>query len=239
MTPRRTGLWRTNPLECIFDKDPVNTEDWLESVGLRALSSRETVRASYDIARLAIARSIPGEFVECGVFAGVQSAAMAYAIEQDMNAQGFPVVWECVTGKRAFRKVHLFDSFEGIPEPGEFDAQFQASGLKRGTSACTMAQVQGHMAEWGIAPELLAYHPGWFHNTIPAAADQMRFTGQRIAILRLDADLYESTKICLEYLYPLVSRGGCVVVDDFALAGCRKAVDEYLAYPPVYFQKEV
>lgn len=137
------------------------------------------------------------------------------------------------------RRVHLFDSFEGLPDPGEHDKQFLVSGVTAGISACSLAAVENHMSEWSIPPELLLYHPGWFHETIPQAAAAMVAESTRIAVLRLDADLYESTKICLEYLYPLVSRGGWIIVDDFALAGCRKACDEYLAYPPAYFVKEV
>ena len=57
----------------------------------------------------------------------------------------------------------------------------------------------------------------------------MHYTIKSISILRLDGDLYESTKVCLEYLYPKVTKGGFVIIDDYEnLDGCRKAVHEYL-----------
>ena len=59
-----------------------------------------------------------------------------------------------------------------------------------------------------------------------------------IAALRLDGDLYASTKVCVDVLVPKVSKGGWVIVDDYHLSGCRQAVTEALGYPaPVYFQR--
>jgi O-methyltransferase len=81
------------------------------------------------------------------------------------------------------------------------------------------------MEEWSIDPGQLVYHKGWFQNTLPTDAPQLFDRG--IALLRLDGDLYESTKVCLRYLHPLVAEGGYVIVDDYALTGCRKAVTEY------------
>ena len=76
------------------------------------------------------------------------------------------------------------------------------------------------------------YHPGWFHETV---ASMMQTP---IAVLRLDGDLYESTKVCLEHLLPLVSPGGWVIIDDFDLSGARKAVLEIAGgrMGPTYWQ---
>jgi hypothetical protein len=60
---------------------------------------------------------------------------------------------------------------------------------------------------------------------------------QQIAVLRLDGDLYRSTKVCMDYLYPLVSQGGYVIVDDFDLSGCKKAILEATNPAPIYFRK--
>ena len=82
------------------------------------------------------------------------------------------------------------------------------------------------MTNWGINKDNLLYYKGWFQNTVPAQADII----ESICFLRLDGDLYESTKVCLEYLYPKISKGGYIVIDDYqSLTGCKKAVDEYLA----------
>jgi len=88
------------------------------------------------------------------------------------------------------------------------------------------------MREWCIDPEILVYHPGWFADTIPTAE-----IGE-IALLRLDGDLYESTRICVEHLYPKLSVGGWVIVDDWNLDGARKAVQELLEPQHVYFQRQ-
>ena len=187
----------------------------LSDLGARALSYPSTVRASYQMAKAAIEAHIPGDFVECGVFAGTQAAAMARAVMESMED----------------RKVHLFDSFEGIPLAGEHDKEFMAAGHQAGLSTCTREAVERHMQEWGIDPRILVYHPGWFSETVP------RFN-ENIAVLRLDGDLYESTKVCMDHLYPKLSVGGWCIVDDWHLSGARKAVEEAIGAPsPIYFQK--
>lgn len=186
----------------------------LDEIARRTLSSRETVQASYDIARLAIRRHVPGDFVECGVFAGGQVAAMAWA------------TMDCASQ----RVLHLFDSFSGVPAPGPEDIGWMHP---EGLSACSVEQVKAHMEEWGIDSSMLRFHVGLFEDTIPCAKIE------QIAVLRLDGDLHASTKVCLEHLYPRVSKGGWIIVDDFGLPGCRKAALEYMVngWPPIYLQK--
>lgn len=192
----------------------------LLKIGERAASSLDTLQTSYDLARLAIENNVPGDFVECGVYQGAQCAAMAMAI-MDM--------------RYGTRRVHLFDSFSGVPAAGEHDKQWSEAGHPVGQSAATLDDVIQNMAEWGIDPTLLIYHEGPFDQTV---ASMMQ---SPIAILRLDGDLYESTKVCLEHLYPLVSPGGYVIFDDFALDGARKALMNYLSetagYSPIFWRK--
>ncbi len=206
-------------------------DKWLDNVCLGALSSKETVLASYDIARLAIKRGIPGDFVECGVFGGSQAAAMARAIMNGPDGCGY------YGREQPARRVHLFDTFAGVPEPGPQDIEWLAAGHAPGQSICTLEACQAHMAEWGIPDELLVYRPGLFADTMRRLLLPEPLT--QIAVLRLDGDLYESTKVCLEYLYPLVSPGGWVIVDDFNLSGARKAFLDYIGggSGPGYFQK--
>lgn len=185
----------------------------LEHIGQRALSTAETLRATYGIAKMLIEEGVPGDFVECGVFAGVQVAAMAKAM---LDA-----------GDTA-RKVHLFDSFEGIPAGGPHDTNWTHPA---GTSKCSMTLVKLHMQEWGVPQDLLVYHPGWFKDTVPVADIP------QIALLRLDGDLYESTLVCLARLFPRVVRGGWVIADDYGLPGCREAVNQFLADQPIYWRR--
>lgn len=207
----------------------------LDQIARAALSSRETLQSSYDVARLAIDNAVPGDFVECGVFGGAQCAAMATALIEAIgpcNARDDLSEYRIAERERKWaRRVHLFDSFEGVPAAGPHDTNWTHPA---GQSACSLEAVRSMMTQWGIPDELLVYRPGWF-------AESLRHFKKPIAILRLDCDLYESTKVCLEHLYPLVSPGGWVIVDDFALAGCRQAVDHFMRgqYPPIYFQKPV
>jgi O-methyltransferase len=200
----------------------------LEQIAQSALSSVETLRASYDIARMAIERGVLGDLVECGVYAGAQAAAMALAIMQG----------PLYVPSLSIRRVHLFDSFTGIPAGGPNDTEWLAAGHQPGHSTCSLAQVKTNMRSWGIDESLLVYHPGMFSDTMTlertpnwCGESQVR----KIAVLRLDGDLYESTKTAMTYLYPLLSQGGWVIVDDFALSGCRKAIYEFVNPGPVYF----
>jgi O-methyltransferase len=195
----------------------------LDEIGRRALSTAYTLRATHGIARMLIQQGIPGDFVECGVFAGSQVAAMALAIVE--------------TGETG-RRIHLFDSFKGIPHAGPKDNTIRSlvggtdgALVSSGISVCSRADVAANMQEWGVPSHLLVYHEGWFQHTVPAAQ-----IGP-IALLRLDADLYESTLICLQYLYPRLSPGGWCIADDYGLDGCREAVDQFLNGAPVYWVK--
>ena len=196
-----------------------------------AYSTRETLYNTYELSIDCIKNNIPGDFVECGVAGGAQVAAMGYA-RQILRADII---------------VHLFDSFEGIPLAGPNDnVQPGVGPIKHSVnvqkldsllvssnniypelgnaSKYSVEQVKNHMKTFGIENNYLVYHKGWFQNTLPTDASKI----DKISLLRLDGDLYESTKVCLEYLYPKISKGGYIIIDDYALSGCRKAVDEYL-----------
>lgn len=200
------------------------------------LGHPSTIEATYEIAKMAIELGIPGDFVECGVFAGSQSAAMARAIMDNWKANANPCF------PRPERRVHLFDSFIGIPASGPEDRDYNAGGHQPGTAACSLEQVKAYMRRWEIPDELLVYHEGLFADTMKWGrfADGRRW-GQHdietISVLRLDGDLYASTKVCMEYLYPLVTPGGWVIVDDYNLDGCRKALHEFVMPAPIYFRK--
>ena len=195
---------------------------WIDNVALGALSSRETVQASYEIAAAAIRAGVPGDIVECGVNNGSQCAAMARAILDSSNGGLEKYHWS--------RRVHMFDTFAGVPAAGPNDPEFQQHSA--GVSACSVDAVIDHWIEWSLPIELLHIERGLFRDTIPAA----KFPSG-IAVLRLDGDLYESTKDCLP-LIDLVNPGGWIIVDDYHLSGARQAITEKLGYPsPVYFQK--
>jgi O-methyltransferase len=194
----------------------------LEEIGRRAYSTAHTIRASYSIG--AESDQVKGDIVECGVAAGSNAAALFKGYAE--NAFFFDQE----------RKLHLFDSFTGIPLCGPEDVEFLAAKHPAGLTAHSQAEVARNMAEWGIPSDVLVYHPGMFETTVPAWAA----TKPKIAVLRLDGDLYESTKVCIEHLFPLVVPGGYIIVDDWDLSGARKAILETVGhgFGPIMFQKQ-
>lgn len=180
----------------------------LNLVATVAYSSVETVYQTYKLTKEVA--NIEGILVECGVAAGAQLMAMSLAD----------------TGKQIIG----FDSFEGIPlacehddeQPGIGAFEVQAERLvSSGITSHSVENVLGNFDQIGVKKTNLKLIKGWFQHTLP------EFKKTPIALLRLDGDLYESTKVCLELLYPMVSKGGIVIIDDYALGGCRKAVHEY------------
>ena len=174
---------------------------------------------------------LSGDFVECGVWKGGAVALMALA-----NLRH---------GKRR-RHLHLFDTFEGIPEPdSEVDGDRAVEeALRYGTGVdgrvVANPQFYDNMGRGvgtvednhklledvvGYEPAYVHYHVGFFQETIPLAAREI----EAISILRLDGDWFASTKVALDHLYDKVVPGGLILIDDYgAYAGCRRAVDEFL-----------
>lgn len=167
--------------------------------------------------------NIPGVFVECGVWRGGSCGMMALAHNASV--------------KTPRRHLHLFDSFQGLPEPiAEVDgaaavewAGGRASGNLRSIGQCVSPLEDSRQLleqQLGYPKSLIHYHVGWFQQSMAADAPLLG----DIALLRLDGDWYESTKLCLQSLYPKVVKYGVVVIDDYGhWPGCRRAVDEFLA----------
>jgi O-methyltransferase len=195
------------------------TPEWFHRVSYSALADTPSIQATYDLARCLIEQNVPGDFVECGVYAGAQAAMMARAI---LDAPD--------TGDE--RKVHLFDCFEGVPLAGPEDDELK--GKAAGEAKCSLSAVMENMRAWKIPARVIVYHPGLFERTVPLATRDGIV--KEIAFLRLDGDLYRSTTVCMEHLYPKVQRGGWVCVDDFNLSGCRKAVLETVVPAPIYWR---
>lgn len=180
--------------------------------------------------------ALPGVFVECGVWKGGAAGLMALGNMVHSHQR---------------RPLHLFDIFDDICEPdprvdGERAMREveQFAGRDRSTLTGKMQSLAGvydHLGGPGDAERVQSFiadelgygrastviHKGWFKDTVPVAD-----VGP-IAILRLDGDWYESTKVCLDHLYHQVVPGGFVIVDDYGTyEGCQKAVDEFLARQP-------
>lgn len=192
----------------------------LEYASQLAYSSKQVLQFSYDQAKKY--KDIPNTcMVECGVAAGAQIIAM-------MEGSEFKV------------PIYAIDSFRGIPLPSNKDDQMP--GIKfltkeeqnnlpnpgeqvlESTGATSVSEGDfWHNIDTAFGPKKhnVKAVKGWFEETLP------NFECPPISILRLDGDLYNSTYVCLKYLYLKVIKGGLVIIDDWALPGCRKAVVDY------------
>lgn len=151
---------------------------------------------------------IPGDFMETGVWRG-GACIMMRAV---LHAHGI-----------ADRRVIAADSFSGFPaSTAPEDAGFQLEGQK--DFAVPLAEVRGAFARYGLLDAQVIFLEGLFKDTLPTAPVD------RLAVLRLDGDMYESTKDGLDNLYHKLSPGGTLIADDYFLFEAqRKAVDEYRA----------
>ncbi|WP_422770518.1 TylF/MycF/NovP-related O-methyltransferase [Plantactinospora sp. WMMC1484] len=192
-----------------FDADArANGRDWPPDaetmVGLRRLDNVE--HCVLDVLR----RGVPGDLIETGVWRGgtvifMRALLAAYA-DHD-------------------RTVWVADSFRGLPKPEAHrvedveDALWTVPFL-----AVSLPQVKENFRRYGLLDEQVRFLPGWFEDTLPGAPVE------RIAVMRLDGDLYDSTSVALRSLYPKLSVGGYVIIDDYhAVRGCQQAVDDFRA----------
>lgn len=169
-----------------------------------------------ELASTLIDRDLPGCFVECGVAQGGCAALMAQAAASEGRG----------------RKCWFFDSYEGLPDPTPDDYQGDKTGhhvrpLPKGSCRGTYEEVSRLLFEhFRLSRRDITLVKGWFHETLTRTKSRLG----SIALLRIDGDWYESTKCCLQELYPLVSPGGYVIIDDYySCFGARRATENYLA----------
>ena len=194
--------------------------------GPYSMASAERLIATADAVDHVVRRDIPGALVECGVWKGGSVLAMILTLQKH--------------GVRD-RDVFLFDTFRGMTEPTDADVSaFDAPA----TQAFARARVEGRrvydslfgpdvfdvdtvrrtVSETGYPPERIHFVVGDVAETLPTRAPSA------VALLRLDTDWYESTMHELETLYPLLSRGGVLIVDDYGhWQGAQRAFEEYFS----------
>ena len=195
------------------------------------MTSVEAVCALADAVRHVIAENVEGDIVECGVWRGGSMAAVARTLAALGSFE---------------RRLYLFDTFDGMPRPGERDVNFageaaedlyrKRNGRGGGSDWCraTEEDVARVMNGCGYDESKIRLVKGRVEETIPSEAPE------RIAILRLDTDWYESTLHELEHLFPRLSRGGVVIIDDYGhWRGARQAADEFFKRqtPGVYLHR--
>jgi O-methyltransferase len=185
-----------------------NGRDWpADAESMIGLKRMDNVQACVtDVLR----RGVPGDLIETGVWRG----GTVIFMRAILRAYGDPsrVVWAA-------------DSFLGLPKP---DAKYAADAGDRhhgfDTLAVSLDQVRENFRRYGLLDDRVRFLKGWFKDTLPAAPIGA------LAVVRLDGDMYESTMDALRALYPKLSVGGYLIVDDFGIVpGCRKAVEDYRA----------
>jgi hypothetical protein len=183
------------------------------------MTSPERIIALCEAVRYADRHRIAGAFVECGVWRGGSSLAAALMFAELGDAT---------------REFYLFDTFEGMSAPTEFDRRARDAAPAASLLATSdrdekiwcvssLEEVRANLAGAGCPMGRTRLVEGRVEDTIPGAAPA------EIAILRLDTDWYESTRHELEHLYPRLAVGGVLIIDDYgAWEGARRAVDEFI-----------
>lgn len=193
----------------------------IRSVQPYTMTSPERVFALIEAVRYIVQRGIPGSIVECGVWKGGSMMAAALTLVS-LSVDSIDL--------------YLFDTYEGMTEPSAIDVSCDGERASKvfqrlstngdGSKWClaSLEEVQQNMWSTGYSKERIKFIKGKVEDTIPIHAPE------RIALLRLDTDWYESTRHELVHLFPRLSAGGVLIIDDYGYwAGSRRAVDEYFA----------
>ncbi len=199
---------------------PESDRQTISSVRSFTMTSAERIHAVCEAARYIEKNSIPGAVVECGVWRGGSMMAVAKTL---------------LAIKGAERELFLFDTFDGMSVPDENDISLVGERASELSEQHTKSEadlfwcyapldaVKQAILSTGYPKERIRFVKGRVEETLPREAPE------KIALLRLDTDWYESTRHELETLYPRLVRGGVLILDDYGhWQGARKAVDEYV-----------
>ncbi len=199
---------------------PIENQEIYNAVKNYTMTSPERVSALIDSVRYVIKNNIEGAFVECGVWKG--GSAMTVALT--LKSLGI-----------VDRDIYLFDTFEGMPEPGQSDISI---GGDKATDTFNRLRLNDDSSAWCFSPinevienmnitgypaERIKLIKGKVEETVPANMPSI------ISLLRLDTDWYDSTKHELINMYPVLTKNGVLIIDDYGFwQGAKKAVDEYI-----------
>ncbi|MCB0726025.1 MAG: class I SAM-dependent methyltransferase [Ignavibacteriae bacterium] len=182
------------------------------------MTSLESLYYTYRSVKYAIENNIPGDFIECGVWKGGNTMMVALTL---MNM------------KSTDRKIYLYDTFEGMSAPTEKDVSYKnedadieykesQKGDHNEWCYSPLDEVKNNLYSTGYPKDKIVFVKGKVEDTIPGTLPE------KIAILRLDTDWYESTYHELVHLYPLLSEKGFLIIDDYGYwQGAREAVEQY------------
>ena len=199
----------------------------IQRVSNYTMTSPERIKSLIDSMNYIIRNNISGSIVECGVWKGGSMMAAMLILK---------------SLKKTDRKFYLFDTFEGMSEPTDFDVNYEYNNAKNLLNInaknkenkiwcySPIEDVKKNIYSTNYPSENINFIEGKVENTIP------KFSPEKIALLRLDTDWYESTKHELEQLFPRLVQGGVLIIDDYGFwKGSKKAVDEYFHNKKNYF----
>lgn len=151
---------------------------------------------------------VPGDLIETGVWRGGGAILMRAVLQAYGDAT---------------RTVWAADSFQGLPKPDpeSYPADRDDVHWEKDPLAISLEVVKGNFARYELLDKQVQFLAGWFADTLAAAPIE------KLAVLRLDGDMYQSTMDALRPLYPKLSTGGYIIIDDYALPACRAAVGDY------------
>ena len=180
--------------------------DWPRSAQTMIGTAR--MRNLRNLCETVILDGVPGDFVETGVWRGGACIFMRGILEAYGDSD---------------RRVFVVDSFKGLPEPNAADFPADEGDIFHTYPqlAVSRQEVEENFRQYRLLDARVVFLEGWFKDTLPSAPIT------NIGVLRLDGDMYESTIQALNALYSKVSPGGFVIVDDYFLPGCAKAVNDF------------
>lgn len=188
------------------------------------MTSKARMQALYKSVVDIINSKIPGDFVECGVWKGGSTMLIALTL--------------LALNETTNRKIYLYDTFKGMSQPTDDDyrvgdrSALAKNQWKKEWCFSPLSEVKKNMALTRYPKNKLMFIKGKVEKNIP------NIVPSRIALLRLDTDWYESTRHELIHLFPLVSKNGVLIIDDYGYwAGSKKAVDEYFADKPISIER--
>jgi O-methyltransferase len=197
--PKPTLDLRAFPVE--LSKEDRAVFDYVRTNAL-SMAADDGLYATLLACRYAAEAHIPGDFVECGVWRGGNAILAADVFKRLAPS----------------KKVYLFDTFSGMTAPTAHDGEVAASEYHQGWCLASLDEVRDNFTKYRLDAEFIV---GDVMMTLAQAPET-------ISVLRLDTDWYETTKHELEVLYPRLSTGGVLMIDDYGhWVGARKAVDEY------------
>jgi len=197
--PWNDGLFRPDAIPGRDRSSPAHT-----MVGiLRLQNLRELAQRVIDL-------DVPGNFIETGVWRGGCCILMRGVLAANQIAE---------------RKVYVADSFAGLPppDPARYPKDARDTRYKRPELAVPIEEVKSNFARYDLLDEQVIFVKGFFRDTLPT------LDAGPFALIRLDGDMYESSYVALESLYPKLSAGGYIVIDDYGIKQCRDAVDDFRA----------